>query len=105
MDRIALPELIREVRAFLRRVGAGEAILFGSRAREEELANSDVDLIVISPSFAGRPFPERLVFLHEHWILPLYLEGLPYTPDEVERLRHTSGVVAQALREGIHVRA
>lgn len=105
MDRLALPELIAEIRAFLRRLGATEAVLFGSRARGEELRNSDVDLIVISSTFAGRPFPERLRLLHEQWTLPLFLEGLPYTPEEVEELRHTRGIVARALEEGIRIYA
>ena len=105
MDRITLPDLIATVRTFLQRVGAQEAILFGSRARGEELLNSDVDLIVISPAFAGQPFPERLVLLHQHWPLPLFLEGLPYTPGELEQLRHTRGIVAHALEEGIRIHA
>lgn len=103
MDRLALPELIAEIQAFLRRLGAREAILFGSRARGEELLRSDVDLIVISPNFAGRPFPERLHLLQEQWTLPVFLEGLPYTPEEVEELRHSRGIVARALEEGIYI--
>ncbi len=105
MAHLSLLELIAEVQAFLRRIGATEAILFGSRARGEELRNSDVDLIVISPTFAGRPFPKRLRLLHEQWILPLFLEGLPYTPEEIEELRHSRGIVARALEEGIRIYA
>lgn len=97
--------MMAEIRSFLRRIGASEAILFGSRARGEELSNSDVDLIVVSPRFAGQPFPQRLVFLQQHWTLPLFLEGLPYTPEELERLRHSRGVVARALEEGIRIHA
>lgn len=103
MACLTLPELIAEVRAFLRRLGAREAILFGSRARGEELLHSDVDLIVISPTFAGRPFPERLRLLQEQWVLPYFLEGLPYTPEEIEKLRRSRGIVARALEEGIHI--
>jgi len=101
--RFTLLELIAEVQAFLRRLGATEAILFGSRARGEELLNSDVDLVIISPNFAGRTFPERLRLLQEQWTLPLFLEGLPYTPEEIEELRHSRGIVARALEEGIHI--
>lgn len=105
MGRVPLDEVIAEIQALLRRIGAGEAILFGSRARGEELSNSDVDLIVVSPRFAGQPFPQRLVFLQQHWTLPLFLDGLPYTPEELERLRQSRGVVARALEEGIHIYA
>ncbi len=102
MAHLSLLELIAEVQAFLCRLGA-EAILFGSRARGEELLNSDVDLIVASPTFAGRPFPERLHLLHEPWALPLFLEVLPYTPEEMEEVHQSRDIVAQALEEGIHI--
>jgi len=44
-----------------------------------------------------------MVFLHENWDLPLYLEGLPYTEEEFARLRHTSSVVQDAVKHGVEI--
>jgi len=53
-----------EIRGFVRKVkerfGPAVIILFGSRARGEELKHSDYDLIVVSRKFEGMPFLERL---------------------------------------------
>jgi len=53
--KVALDELIEEVRAFMRRVGVREAVLFGSRARNEHVEDSDVDLTLVSEQFRGTP--------------------------------------------------
>ena len=44
-----------------------------------------------------------MVFLHENWDLPLYLEGLPYTEEEFARLKQTSGVVQDAMKHGVEI--
>ena len=59
-------------------MGATRGILFGSRARGDYIDSSDVDLV--------------------------YLEGLPYTEGEFERLKQTSSVVQDALTYGIEIR-
>ncbi len=59
-------------------MGATRGILFGSRARGDYIDSSDVDLV--------------------------YLEGLPYTEEEFERLKQTSSVVQDALTYGIEIR-
>jgi len=92
-----------DIKRFLRRVGATRGILFGSRARGDCVASSDVDLIVISDKFADISFPWRMVFLHENWDLPLYLEGLPYTEEEFARLKQTSSVVQDAMKHGVEI--
>ncbi len=96
-------ELIEEIKQFLRRIGASEAILFGSRARGDALETSDVDLIVISEKFKGVPFPRRLVMLQEQWRSPLFLQAIPYTPEEFRRLSGESSLLKRALSEGIRI--
>ena len=102
MDR---DQLLDHIRRFLQVIGAEEGYLFGSRARNEPLLNSDVDLLIVSDAFEGIPFPRRLVQMHRHWFLPYFLEALPYTRQEVARLSQSRGVVVAALRDGIHIRA
>ena len=86
-------------------------ILFGSRARGEERADSDVDLLVIE----SEPFgPSRSRF-HEIATLeraigtiPLATDILVYSVAEVERLKQSANhIVAHALREGkvLHARS
>lgn len=98
-------ELIIEIREFLKTIGAKKAILFGSRASNEHLERSDVDLIVIDSKFAQMKFVDRLVFLHTYWKLPYFLEGLSYTPEEFEQLEKTRGIIREAKEHGIVIYA
>lgn len=76
-------------------------LLFGSRARGEELKESDYDLIVVSEKFRGVPFLERLYMLYELWDLKQRADILAYTPDEFEQKKNEIGVVRKAVEEGI----
>ncbi len=44
-----------------------QAILFGSTATGERLADSDIDLIVISKDFKDMPLPQRFLILQKNW--------------------------------------
>jgi hypothetical protein len=76
------------------------AWLFGSRARGDELRESDYDLLLVSAGFAGLGFAERIAEVQALWELPEDLEPLCYTPDELARKQREIGTVAEALREG-----
>jgi predicted nucleotidyltransferase len=84
-----------------RRFHIQKAILFGSRAREDHLFESDVDLVLISPDFRDMPFRARLAAALEGWTADVDLEVLCYTPEEFERKRQDPGIVQQAAREGV----
>ncbi|WP_078125465.1 nucleotidyltransferase domain-containing protein [Leptospira alexanderi] len=80
-------ELMEKIR-FSIRDKAIQAYLFGSIARNEEHAYSDVDLILILDTkvpFLNRPelFPELLA-------LPVELNLFVYTPQEWEKVRNQS---------------
>lgn len=80
----ALSELVR----LLERYEPDRIILFGSRARGEQDAHSDYDLVVIKRT--DRPFLERL-----RDMVPFLVEfGRPaeilvYTPEEFDRMGET----------------
>lgn len=76
-------------------------ILFGSRACGEHLTTSDVDLIVVSPDFAGIPFLKRIREVVALWGSDL--EVLPYTPEEFARKKGQIGIVAGAAAQGIEI--
>lgn len=89
---------------FLARVGERfpleRALLFGSRARGDELTESDYDVLLVSNAFAGLNPSERVAEVLDRWELPQSLEPLCYTPEEFERKRGEIGIVSEALREG-----
>ncbi|MBF0136812.1 MAG: nucleotidyltransferase domain-containing protein [Magnetococcus sp. DMHC-1] len=97
------------VRAIVAAVQPERIVLFGSLARGDERADSDVDLLVIE----GEPFgPSRSRF-HEiarleraMGTIPLATDILVYSTEEVKRLQTSPNhVVARALREGITLHA
>lgn len=62
------------------------AFLYGSYARDEQHDGSDIDVVVISPDFRGKPKLERHQELH--WIAwkarTTYISPLGFTPEEYE---------------------
>ncbi len=88
----------RVVTTACRRVGAERALLFGSYARGNADAYSDVDLLIVIPTQRG--------FFERHELFADVMDAFPgcdllvYTPEELTELRER-GVVYEALREGI----
>ena len=89
---------------FLRRVNERfpleRALVFGSRARGDELRESDYDLLLVSQGFRALDFAERIAAVQALWELPESVEPLCYTPEELGRKRGEIGTVSEALREG-----
>jgi len=108
----APPEILRAVDRLLSALEAAgfrvaEAYLFGSYARGDWLVDSDVDLVVVSPDFAGIRWPERLDIaarLQLRLELGRWVEVLPYTPEEFEEARRRSAVLRDAERYWIRVK-
>jgi predicted nucleotidyltransferase len=79
-----------------------QAILFGSRARGDELIDSDYDVILVSPDFRGVFFSQRSALMYDFWThWPLEIEPLCYTPEEFETKKKQIGIVSEAIEEGI----
>jgi len=97
----------REIETFVeklkKKINIERVIVFGSRARGDYLADSDVDMIIISKDFEEVPFYERMDKLILLWESPLDLEALCYTPKEFEQKKKEIGIVAEAVKEGIEV--
>ena len=97
--------LLRQIVNVIVREGAPEAIiLFGSRARGDARADSDVDLLVIEKE----PFSPQRSRRKEVARLHMALRGLPlskdillYSRDEFERWRNSlNHLIGRAGREG-----
>lgn len=103
MGRATTKEVIKELKRIKLEVGKHYSIkkmlLFGSRARGEELLESDVDLIVVSPQFTPLPFRKRPDRFLDAWTLSVDLEVLCYTPEELARKEKELGLVKEALKQ------
>ncbi|MBI5854849.1 MAG: nucleotidyltransferase domain-containing protein [Nitrospirae bacterium] len=74
---------------------------FGSRARGEALAHSDLDLLIVSASFQGVKWLDRPVRVIEALGLDFGVDVLCYTPEEFAQKREELGIVRTATEEGM----
>jgi predicted nucleotidyltransferase len=102
MQRISQSHFQQEldrILAGLRRYRPRRVILFGSFARGDYHAGSDVDLLIIKET--ERPFIERIGDVLTLCDYSISLEPLVYTPEEFEQMRRENNpFIEQALREG-----
>jgi predicted nucleotidyltransferase len=78
-----------------------QAILFGSTASDTRLADSDIDLIVISRLQRHAP---ATAFPHSpSWTEKIDLEAFGFTSEEYNNLRFKSIVVSEADEKGIRL--
>lgn len=82
-----------------------KVILFGSRAKDEHLEDSDYDFIIVSKDFAGVHFTERMAWMYDFWESDLALEALCYTPEEFSKKSKQISIVSEAVKEGIEIAA
>ncbi len=91
--------------AIRRQYPDARVLLFGSRARGAARADSDYDVIVISPAFAGTSPLWRGQGLAREWATlmpPVDVDILFATPDEYERARaRPTSWISEADREAV----
>ena len=94
----------RMVQKIVEEVDPDQIILFGSRARGDARAGSDVDLVVVESEPFGRERSRRLETVRLYRSLAGFgvaKDILLYSRDEVEYWRDSlNHVLARALREG-----
>ena len=78
-------------------------ILFGSRARGDNLNYSDYDFIVVSKKFKNKKFIFRASDFYDYWNNKVDLEIICYTPEEFKRKKKQIGIVKTAVEEGIEI--
>ena len=88
----------------MRRTGVSEAIFFGSRADDSARPHSDLNLVLLSDAFAGRPLCRLLEELQKQWKLDLLLEMLPVGYEEFEQMKEFSSLASEADSVGIRIR-
>ncbi len=78
-------------------------LLFGSHAEGAPNRDSDVDLIVVSPSFRKMNFFKRGAKMYGYWDLRRPVDFLCYTPEDFEKLRKEITIVRDAEKEGVEI--
>ena len=76
--------------------GPVEIYLFGSFAKGDWLEDSDIDIIVVSEKFEGKPMPERVNTIRKLAPDNLPFEILAYTPKELKEATAKSIVIQDA---------
>jgi predicted nucleotidyltransferase len=104
MGQATTKTVILELKNLKKKFKVEKMLLFGSRARGEELLSSDVDVLIISKKFIKIPFKQRPDEFLEAWKLPLDLEIICYTPEEFERKKKELGLVQTAVKEGKEIK-
>ncbi len=90
----------RFVAAVVEKYSPEKILLFGSRARGDNLVDSDVDIIVVSKKFEGVNWLKRIRDLSVLWDGMVRLDLICYTPAEFEEKKGMIGIVGEAAREG-----
>jgi len=80
-----------------------KVLLFGSRARGDNLIDSDVDMIIVSKKFEGVNWLKRIRDVSVFWDGLVPLEPICYTPEEFEEKKKMIGIVSEAVKEGIEL--
>ena len=100
-------EGIEEIKSFIQRVRGRfepeKIILFGSRARGDNLRESDYDLIIVSKEFEKWGMHERIVKVLELQRVRADVELICLTPKEFEEQSKSITTVREALKEGIEI--
>jgi len=103
VKRISRQEFVGELTRIvggLRDYAPDKAILFGSFARGDYHAGSDVDLLIVKDT--NQPFMERSADVLRACPSALALEPLVYTPAELEQMvRQNNPFICQVLAEGV----
>lgn len=102
-DRETMSLLSKHLKYIKKEFKPEKIILFGSRARGDNLKTSDVDLLVVSKKFEGVGWRRRMINVFGGWDKKQMLEPICYTPEEFERKKKQIGIVRQAVKEGIEL--
>jgi len=80
-----------------------KVILFGSRARGDNLTTSDYDFIIVGDYFYNKLFIFRSSEFYDFWKEPVDIEAICYTPEEFSRKLKERGIVREAAKDGIEL--
>lgn len=80
-----------------------KVLLFGSRVKGDARRESDIDLIVISPSFKNIPFIKRMPLVLKKVTFPTHVDYICYTREEYENIKDASSVIMDAREQSVEL--
>jgi uncharacterized protein len=80
-----------------------KVILFGSQVTGKNRADSDVDLVIVSPNFKDVKFYKRPVDLYDDWKINYPVDFLCYTTEEFAEKSKQITIVREAVKNGITI--
>ena len=108
MDTETIARVTRNLTETAERIGISfdELIVFGSRARDDHVKGSDIDILMVSSDFEGMAYYKRPKLFYRHWEydeLP-DPEFICLTPAQFEeRKTKQPHIVRTAVNEGVSV--
>ena len=99
------PKIKRFISRLKAKFNPSRIILFGSRARGEEMKYSDWDFLIVSDAFEGISFRDRIDEALKLVDFPVGndIEPLCYTLKEFNRRKKELGIVRKAAEEGMEI--
>ncbi len=96
--RLALAQALEHiVKALAQKAEVQQALLFGSYAQGRADLLTDLDILIVMES--DQDFVTRTAEMYRYLAVPVDLDLLVYTPEELERNRER-GFIRQALEKG-----
>ena len=77
--------------------------IYGSRIKGTADEFSDIDVIIVSEAFRKIPFVKRMEQILNLTKFPKHVDYLCYTPEEFEKIQHTSSVIQDAMNTCLEV--
>jgi hypothetical protein len=78
-------------------------VIFGSRVRGDNSEESDIDVLIVSDFFSGKPFLGRMPMMLRMFRFAWPVDYLCYSPEEFEKIKSSSIIVQDALDSGIEI--
>lgn len=94
-------ELIRFGKEASKETKITKIILFGSQAWGKPHRDSDIDLLIVSPSFRRKKSFYRGVSLYQYWNINSPVDFLCYTPEEFSKFKRSVRFVREVAEKGI----
>jgi predicted nucleotidyltransferase len=97
-----IERFVKESMPIIRKVlNPNLVIIFGSRVKGKSSEESDIDVIIVSDFFRGKPFLGRMPIMLRLLRFPWPIDFLCYSPDEFEIIKNNSIIIQEALKEGL----
>ncbi len=94
-------DYFKEITNLAKKIKANAVILFGSRARGNNLKESDIDLLIVGKVFEDMNIFERIRMVNDLWAGKYSIEPVIFTPEEFDmKFSNYSPLALDPVSEG-----